>query len=144
MFVRVFQLEPLIHGPGHESGRRAGTESVLLDVGFGAACEVAESWIGRHSIRELRHLFWRRLNEVFGDDVNPSVTADYGRVARRTGSIQKQSHKTIAKHLATKAGTIAGTVSPRFQVVHFPKMKRTGRNALAQSLMRLPYATTSL
>ena len=31
-------LEPLLHGAGHESGRRAGTESVLLDVALGAAC----------------------------------------------------------------------------------------------------------
>jgi cysteine desulfurase len=63
------QIEPLIHGAGHESGRRAGTENVLLDVGLGAACEVAESWIGRHSIRELRDLFWRRLNEELEHDV---------------------------------------------------------------------------
>lgn len=63
------QIEPLIHGAGHESGRRAGTENVLLDVGLGAACELAESWIGKHSIRELRDLFWRRLNEEFGHDI---------------------------------------------------------------------------
>ena len=30
-------LEPLIHGAGHEGGRRAGTESALLAVGVGAA-----------------------------------------------------------------------------------------------------------
>jgi cysteine desulfurase len=59
------QLEPLIHGAGHESGRRAGTENVLLDVGLGAACELAESWIHTHTIRELRDLFWHRLNEEF-------------------------------------------------------------------------------
>jgi cysteine desulfurase len=60
-------LEPLIHGGGHESGRRAGTESVLLDVGLGAACELAESWIHSDTIRELRDLFWHRLNEEFDD-----------------------------------------------------------------------------
>ena len=32
------ELDPLIHGGGHERGRRAGTESVLLAVGLGAAC----------------------------------------------------------------------------------------------------------
>ena len=35
------RLEPLLHGAGHESGRRAGTENVLLDVGLGAAAELA-------------------------------------------------------------------------------------------------------
>ena len=35
------RLAPLVHGAGHESGRRAGTENVLLDVGLGAAAELA-------------------------------------------------------------------------------------------------------
>lgn len=70
LYVRAgMQLEPLIHGAGHEAGRRAGTESVLLDVGLGAACELAESWIGRQSIQELRDLFWLRLTEEFNDSV---------------------------------------------------------------------------
>ena len=66
LYVRAgVQVEPLIHGAGHESGRRAGTENVLLDVGLGAACELAQSWIHRHTILELRDLFWQRLNEEF-------------------------------------------------------------------------------
>jgi len=36
-------LDPLIHGAGHERGRRAGTESVLLATGLGAACKRARS-----------------------------------------------------------------------------------------------------
>jgi SAM-dependent methyltransferase len=36
LFVRRgVALEPLIHGAGHEGGRRAGTESALLAVGLG-------------------------------------------------------------------------------------------------------------
>src|SRR5262245_25204502 len=34
-------LESLIHGAGHEHGRRAGTENVPYIVGLGAACEIA-------------------------------------------------------------------------------------------------------
>lgn len=70
LYVRGgIQLEPLIHGAGHESGRRAGTENVLLDVGLGAACELAQSWVGRRSIQELRDLFWDLLSAEFGDRV---------------------------------------------------------------------------
>ena len=39
LFVRRgVTLEPLIHGAGHETGRRAVTESALLAAGLGAAC----------------------------------------------------------------------------------------------------------
>jgi cysteine desulfurase len=62
-------LEPLVHGAGHEAGRRAGTENILLDMGLGAACELAESWIGSQAIQNLRDLFWKQLTEVFGDRV---------------------------------------------------------------------------
>ena len=62
-------LEPLIHGASHESGRRAGTENVLLDVAFGAACDLARTWRGADSVRELRDLFWDLLQNKFGDRV---------------------------------------------------------------------------
>ena len=62
-------LEPLIHGAGHESGRRAGTENILLDVALGAACELAQSWVGVESIRQLRDLLWKVLQTQFGERV---------------------------------------------------------------------------
>ena len=37
---RGVAIEPLIRGAGHERGRRAGTESVLLAAGLGAACAI--------------------------------------------------------------------------------------------------------
>jgi cysteine desulfurase len=62
-------LEPLIHGAGHESGRRAGTENILLDVTLGAACELAQSWLAVEAIRQLRDLFWELLQTRFGKRV---------------------------------------------------------------------------
>ena len=70
LYVRKgVRLEPLIHGAGHESGRRAGTENILLDVALGAACELAQSWLGVESIRQLRDLFWELLQTRFGKGV---------------------------------------------------------------------------
>src|SRR6516165_10198372 len=63
------RMEPLIHGAGHESGRRAGTENILLNVALGAACELAQSWLGVEGIRELRDLFWELLRARFGEGV---------------------------------------------------------------------------
>jgi len=67
LFVREHvRLEPLIHGAGHELGRRAGTENILLDVGLGAACVTSQSWLGMESVRQLRDLFWTMLQDAFG------------------------------------------------------------------------------
>ena len=38
---RGVRLEPLIHGAGHEGGRRAGTENVPSIAGLGEACRIA-------------------------------------------------------------------------------------------------------
>ena len=62
-------IEPLMHGAGHEQGRRAGTENVLLAVALGAACGLAQSWIGMPQIQALRDRFWDTLQEILGKDV---------------------------------------------------------------------------
>ena len=60
-------LEPFIHGAGHESGRRAGTENVLLIVGLGKACEIAKRYLKDDSVRNLRDHFWKLLQKNCGD-----------------------------------------------------------------------------
>lgn len=70
LYVRKgVRLEPLIHGAGQESGRRAGTENILLEIALGSACELAQSWLDVDSIRELRDLFWELLQARFGERV---------------------------------------------------------------------------
>jgi cysteine desulfurase len=66
---RGLEIEPLIHGAGHERGQRAGTESVLLAAALGKACEVAQTWIGMPGIQELRDILWDRLRAAFGNQV---------------------------------------------------------------------------
>jgi len=62
-------IEPLIHGAGHELGRRAGTENVLLIVGLGKACEIAKRYLQNDKIRNLRDRFWEMLQKNFGSGV---------------------------------------------------------------------------
>jgi cysteine desulfurase len=70
LFVRRgVSLEPLIHGAGHESGRRAGTESALLAVGLGKACELARDLTPMDRVRTLRDHFWQELQKQFGNRV---------------------------------------------------------------------------
>jgi cysteine desulfurase len=70
LYVRSgVKLEPLIHGAGHEGGRRAGTESALLATALGTACRLAGQHIGSSGIADLRDRFWVALQEYFGDGV---------------------------------------------------------------------------
>ncbi len=63
------RMEPFVHGAGHEGGRRAGTENVLLAVALGAACEAARKWGGMPQLRVLRDRFWEGLKKIFGEGV---------------------------------------------------------------------------
>ncbi len=49
---RGVRIEPLIHGAGHEGGRRAGTENVASIVGLGAAAALAEATLEAEATRQ--------------------------------------------------------------------------------------------
>ncbi len=72
LYVRKgVKLESLIHGAGHEDGRRAGTENVPYIVALGKACELARQSLpaATQRLRELRDRLWRRLQDGLGDRV---------------------------------------------------------------------------
>ena len=59
LYVREgVEIMPQIRGAGHERGRRAGTENVLLAAGLGTACELAqhETEKEQQSLASLRNL----------------------------------------------------------------------------------------
>ena len=62
-------LEPLIHGAGHENGRRAGTENVPYIVALGAAAELASQSLAaegerQRALRERLHQLLSERNDV--------------------------------------------------------------------------------
>jgi cysteine desulfurase len=59
------RLEPLLHGGGHERGRRSGTVPVPLVVGFAAALELCLQDLPEESARlcSLRDRLWQGLAE---------------------------------------------------------------------------------
>jgi cysteine desulfurase len=70
LYVRAgVALEPLIHGAGHESGRRAGTENVAGIVGFGEAARLAAARLKEDAgrIMTLRDRLQAHL-AIFGGD----------------------------------------------------------------------------
>lgn len=62
-------IEPLIHGAGHELGRRAGTENVAYMVGLGAACELANAALTEKpgGISSLRDQLYKLISNQLDD-----------------------------------------------------------------------------
>lgn len=60
-------IESFIHGAGHESGRRAGTENVLFIAGLGKACDLASETLENNDTLHLRNEFEAELKQHFGD-----------------------------------------------------------------------------
>src|SRR5207249_410607 len=72
LYVRhVAKLEPLIHGAGHEKGRRAGTENVPYIVALGKACEIARQSLpaATDRLRTLRDRLHAKLLAALGDNL---------------------------------------------------------------------------
>ena len=70
LFVRRgVRLEPLLHGAGHESGRRAGTENVPYIVALGKACAIARDSLpaATQRLQQLRDRLWDRLHAALGE-----------------------------------------------------------------------------
>jgi cysteine desulfurase len=69
LYVRAgTPLEPLVHGAGHEGGRRAGTENVPYMVALGAAAELAAAELPRFAdeVAALRDELERLLDDATG------------------------------------------------------------------------------
>jgi cysteine desulfurase len=68
---RGVKLEPLIHGAGHEQGRRAGTENVPYVVALGTACALARQTLPETTarLRWLRDRLWDKLQVGLGERV---------------------------------------------------------------------------
>ncbi|WP_078544032.1 cysteine desulfurase family protein [Litchfieldia alkalitelluris] len=68
LFVRKgTRIDSFIHGAGHESGSRAGTENILQIVALGKACELATEI--NENVHTLKNYFWEELRRVFGEKV---------------------------------------------------------------------------
>ncbi|MEH2519528.1 cysteine desulfurase [Bradyrhizobium sp. AZCC 1610] len=138
---RGLELEPLIHGAGHELGRRAGTESALLAVGLGMACTMAADLAPMNRIQALRDRFWQALQDRFGEGValngHPSRrlpnTLNVSFVGRIGADILGQLHDVAA---STGSACHSGQIelSPVLAAMRVPE--RIGMGAIRFSLGR--------
>lgn len=119
LFVRNgVKLDPLIHGAGHESGRRAGTENTPYIVGLGQAAELCAKALPGETerLKRLRDRLHHRLgdrvtlnghaelrlpntlNVTFRGHLGPKLLAALPRLAASVGSA---CHETKPGHEAT-------------------------------------------
>lgn len=149
------RVEPLLHGAGHEGGRRAGTENLLLAVALGASCAVAREGIGMPRVKELRDRFWEGVKDVFGDRVTlnghpeerlpntlnvnfvgrdgSEVLASLPGVAASTGSACHSGSVTLSPVLAAM-GVLPGE---GMGAVRFSLGRTTTREELEEALLLL-------
>src|SRR5215510_9030170 len=100
-------LEPLIHGAGHEAGRRAGTENVIFDIALGKACELAQADLPRYQreVRQLRDLFQAELVKRCGDRVDVNGHPEQ----RLPNTLHVNFHGVIGAELLEKLPELAAS-----------------------------------
>ena len=124
---RGLRLEPFMHGASHESGRRAGTENVLLDVGLGAAAALACDRAWTAACRDLRDRFWAALHERFGKRVRlnghpterlcNTLSVDF---VGRVGSEILAALPGVAASTGSACHADRVTLSPVLEAMHVP------------------------
>jgi cysteine desulfurase len=108
LFIRKgVKLEPLIHGAGHESGRRAGTENVPYIVGLGMAAEIARQSLpaATDKLKRLRDRLEAQLRKRLGD----SLVLNGHRELRLPNTLNVSFSGCIGAELLAKASEVAAS-----------------------------------
>jgi cysteine desulfurase len=145
LYVRKgVKLEPLIHGAGHEAGRRAGTENVPYVVALGQACVLARQALPQATerLRQLRDRLGDRLRAALGDKVvlngHPDRrlpnTLNVNLIAYLGGADMLQKTPEIAASNGSACHEGRVTLSPVLAAMGVPK--QVGRGAVRLSVGR--------
>lgn len=110
LFIRQgVQLQKFMHGAGHESGRRAGTENILGIVGLGKACEIAKRdlTINASHMKAMRDSLYEGLKERVEVKVNghPEMRLPNTLSVSFKGIDANTLLSRIAKDVAASAGS---------------------------------------
>jgi cysteine desulfurase len=144
LFVRRgVQLEPLIHGAGHESGRRAGTENVPYIVALGKACALAAASLpaATERLRGLRDRLADRLVAALEDRLilngHPQLRLPNTLNVNFVGHVGAELLQRVAE-IAASTGSACHeghvTLSPVLRAMGVPE--KLGRGAIRLSVGR--------
>ena len=102
------ELENLVHGAGHEQGRRAGTENTPYWVGLGKAAELITNSIDQRlaHLSQMRDILLSRLNEL----IDSPLTVNGADVNRLPNTLSVNFPNVIGSELlAASPGVCAST-----------------------------------
>ena len=102
------ELEKLVHGDGHEQGRRAGTENTPYWAGLGKAAELITNSIDQRlaHLSQMRDILLRRLNEL----IDSPLTVNGADVNRLPNTLSVNFPNVIGSELlAASPGVCAST-----------------------------------
>ena len=102
------ELEKLVHGAGHEQGRRAGTENTPYWVGLGKAAELITNSIDQRlaHLSQMRDILLSRLNEL----IDSPLTVNGADVNRLPNTLSVNFPNVIGSELlAASPGVCAST-----------------------------------
>lgn len=138
---RGVELEPSIHGAGHEHGRRAGTESGRLAVGLASACMLAWDLVPMVRVETLRNRFWEAMWQRFGDRVALNGHPQHRLLNTLKVSFVGQVGEEILQRLDSVAASTGSAchmgrveLSPVLKAMNVPL--ETGKGAIRFSLDR--------
>ena len=104
LFIRDgLELEPLLHGGGHESGWRSGTPAPQLIAGLGAACELVKKlgFVPPHSAKEL----WTVLSSELGERITRNGHPEKSLPNVLHVTFQGVDGRTLLNHAKVSAST---------------------------------------
>lgn len=134
-------LESLIHGAGHESGRRAGTENVPYIVGLGKAAELVDSDLADGKIERMGKMFWTEIKNNYQDAISLNGHPIHRLPNTFNINFHGYSGQEILQRLPEIAATTGSachtgksTLSPVLAAMNVPK--EIGRGAVRFSLGR--------
>lgn len=139
---KAVDMEPILHGGGHEKARRAGTENVAAIVGFGKAAELALSELStRHAqTQALHHYLETRLRSelpqvcIFGQQAERLPNTSFFALPGLDGETLLMSLDQAG--LAVSSGSACGTgdVEPSHVLLAMGVSPEHARGAIRVSL----------
>jgi cysteine desulfurase len=139
---KAVDMEPVLHGGGHEKARRAGTENVAAIVGFGMAAELALSELSPRYAKEgaLRHYLEARLQSelpqvsIFGQNAERLPNTSFFAVPGLDGETLLMNLDQAGLAVSSGSACSTGEVEPSHVLLAMGVTPELARGAIRVSL----------